>query len=156
MPLKAPRIDSELKSLPRAKAAFIEPMLLLRTEMLTESAEWLYELKLDGYRALAIKTGAKVQLRSRNDNDFSLRYPAIVKALASLPDETVIDGEVVVLDKSGRPSFNILQKLRLLKSAGPVLYYVFDVLVLAGRDLRGLAAECPARDAGAAHPIQAG
>jgi hypothetical protein len=54
-------------------------------------------LKLDGYRALAIKTTAEVQLRSRNDNDFSLRYPAIVKALAPLPDETVIDGEVVAL-----------------------------------------------------------
>jgi bifunctional non-homologous end joining protein LigD len=53
---------------------------------------------LDGYRALAIKSGDKVQLRSRNDNDFSQRYAAIVKALAPMPDETVIDGEVVALD----------------------------------------------------------
>jgi ATP-dependent DNA ligase len=56
------------------------------------------ELKLDGYRALAINSAGRVQLRSRNDNDFSMRYPAIVKALASLPSETVIDGEVVALD----------------------------------------------------------
>ena len=54
MPLKARRIDSELESLPKAKATFIEPMLLLRTAALHEAAEWLYELKLDGYRALAM------------------------------------------------------------------------------------------------------
>ncbi len=73
-------------------------MLLLRSGALPEAAEWLYELKLDGYRVLAIKTASCVKLRSRNDNDFTLRYPAIVKALAALPDETVIDGEVVALD----------------------------------------------------------
>src|SRR5207247_3126504 len=79
---------------------------------------------------------ASVQLRSQNDNDFSVRYPAIVKALASLPDETVIDGEVVALDESGRPSFNILQNYG--SSKAPILYYVFDVLVLAGRDVMGM------------------
>jgi bifunctional non-homologous end joining protein LigD len=89
----------------KAKAKFIEPMLLLRTEKLPEGPDWLCELKLDGYRSLAIKNGGGVQLRSRNDNDFNRRYPAIVKALASMPDETVIDGEVVALDEEGRPSF---------------------------------------------------
>jgi ATP-dependent DNA ligase len=53
---------------------------------------------LDGYRSLAIKCGGKVQLWSRNDNDFNRLYPGIVKALASLPDETVVDGEVMALD----------------------------------------------------------
>ena len=67
MPPNATHVDSELKSMPTAKAAFIEPMLLLRTEALPEGAEWIYELKLDGYRALAVKTQAQVQLRSRND-----------------------------------------------------------------------------------------
>ena len=77
----------------KAKAKFIEPMLLLlRTEKLPEGPDWICELKLDGYRSLAIKNGGKVQLRSRNDKDFNRHYPGVVKALASMPDETVIDG----------------------------------------------------------------
>ena len=81
-----------------AKARFIEPMLLQRVPSLPEGPEWSYEVKLDGYRALAIKTNGKVLLRSRNNKDFNARYPGIVSALGALPDETVIDGEVVALD----------------------------------------------------------
>ena len=58
----------------RAKARFIDPMLLLKTEKLPESQDVIYELKLDGYRAIAFKSGGKVCLRSRNDNDFASRY----------------------------------------------------------------------------------
>src|SRR5690349_6127015 len=112
----------------KLKASFVEPMLLLRTEVLPEGPNWLMELKLDGYRALAIKTAGTVQLRSRNNNDFSRRYPQIVKALSSLPDETVIDGEVVALDESGRPSFNTLQNYG--SSQAPVFFYAFDILML--------------------------
>lgn len=120
---------TELKVKPR----FVEPMLLLRTERLPEGGDWLYEIKLDGYRALAIKSGGKLHLRSRNDNDFNARYPQIAKALAVLPDETVIDGEIVALDELGKPSFNTLQNYG---SAGaPLHFYAFDVLVFAGRDL---------------------
>src|ERR1700678_4336487 len=116
-----------------ARAGFIEPMLLQRTEKLPEGPQWLIELKLDGYRALAIKSGGKVQLRSRNDNDFNSRYSGIVKALAAMPDETVIDGEVVALDQDGRPSFNTLQNHG---SAGvPLHFFIFDLLMLDGRDV---------------------
>jgi ATP-dependent DNA ligase len=80
----------------------VEPMLLLRTERLPEGSKRAYELKLGDYMALAIKTGGKVHLRSRNDNDFNLRYPAVVQALRALPDETVIGGEVVALDETRR------------------------------------------------------
>jgi bifunctional non-homologous end joining protein LigD len=73
--------------LPKTKARFVEPMLLLRTEKLPQGTDWIYEIKLDGYRAIAFKVAAKVQLRSRNDNDFSVRCAVITKALASLPDE---------------------------------------------------------------------
>src|SRR5882762_2170255 len=94
--------------------------------------EWLYEIKLDGYRALGIKSGGKVQLRSRNDNDFSSRYSGIARALMAMPDETVIDGEVVALDEEGRPSFNLLQTYGSARTQ--LVYYVFDLLILAGRD----------------------
>jgi DNA ligase D-like protein (predicted ligase) len=119
----------------KTKAQFIEPMLLVRTKELAQGSEWLYEVKLDGYRALAIKTGGKVKLRSRNDKDFTVRYPAIAKALEKLPNETVIDGEVVALDESGRASFNVLQNYD--SSQATILYYAFDVLILAGRNVMG-------------------
>ncbi|MCW5983560.1 MAG: non-homologous end-joining DNA ligase [Bryobacteraceae bacterium] len=110
-------------------------MLVLRTSSLPEGANWSYQLKLDGYRALAIMTNGEVMLRSRNDKDFNARYPAIVSALAGLPDETVVDGEVVAIDESGRPSFNALQNYGSAKAI--LVYFVFDVLILAGRDVMG-------------------
>lgn len=116
------------------RAQFIEPMLLLATSELPEGDAWGYELKLDGYRAIAIKTNGRVQLRSRNNKDFSRRYPILAAALSKVPDETVIDGEIVALDESGRPSFNALQNYGT--SNVPIFYYVFDVLVLSGHDLR--------------------
>jgi ATP-dependent DNA ligase len=117
----------------KARVAFIEPMLLLRTKKLPEGPEWFIELKLDGYRALAIKSRGRVHLRSRNNHDFNSRYPGIVKALASMPDETVIDGEVVALDEDGRPSFNTLQNYG---SAGvPLHFFIFDLLMLRGREV---------------------
>lgn len=132
----------------RVKASFIDPMLLLRTERLPEGAQWLYELKYDGYRALAIKAGGKVQLRSRNDNDFTARYGGIAKALTPLPDETVIDGEVVALDASGKPSFNTLQNYG--SGVAPLHFYVFDVLILSRARRDGRAAFQTARAAGSA------
>jgi len=110
-------------------------MLLLRKERLPEGPEWVYEIKLDGYRALAIKSDGKLQLRSRNGNEFNSRYPAIATALQALPDETALDGEVVALDGEGRPSFNLLQNYA--SSGTKLIYYVFDVLILAGCDVMG-------------------
>jgi len=107
-------------------------MLLLRADRLPEGPAWIYELKLDGYRALAIKSGGRVLLRSRNDNDFNGSYPGLVKALQPMPDETVIDGEVVALDAEGRPSFNSLQN-----RASAVYFFIFDLLVLKGKNVMG-------------------
>lgn len=109
-------------------------MLLLAAKALPEGPAWAYELKLDGYRALGIKTAGTVRLRSRNDKDFDRKYPGVAKALAALPEETVVDGEVVVLDATGRPSFSALQN----GAAGAaIFYYVFDVMILGGRNVMG-------------------
>ena len=81
-----------------AAARFIEPMLLLRTESLPADGGWLYELKLDGYRAIAFKRNNAGSLRSRNDHDFNARYPAVVQALGKLPQNTVVDGEIVAFE----------------------------------------------------------
>jgi DNA ligase D-like protein (predicted ligase) len=118
----------------KTTAKFTEPMLLLRSPSLPDGDGWLREIKYDGYRAIAFKTSGKLQLRSRNDNDMVARYPVIAKALAKLPDDTVVDGELAALDAAGRPSFNLLQNYG--NSTGPLVYFVFDVLVLSGRDLK--------------------
>jgi bifunctional non-homologous end joining protein LigD len=116
------------------QAGFIDPMLLLRTDHLPDDAgRWDYQLKFDGYRAIAYKRQGEVHLRSRNDSDFNARYPGVVRGLAALPDQTVIDGELVAFDSQGRPSFNALQNHA---ASTPVCYYVFDVMILAGRDLK--------------------
>src|SRR5450432_2073995 len=119
----------------KVKANFVDPMLLLSTDKLPTGERWAYEIKLDGYRAVGFKTEGKVHLRSRNDNDFNARYPSIAKALVSLPNETVVDGEVVALDAEGKPSFNTLQNLG--SSGAPLFYFIFDLLVLSGRDVMG-------------------
>src|SRR5262249_13820488 len=100
---------------------------------LPQGADWLYELKLDGFRAIAIKSGGKVQLRSRNNNDFTTRYREISTAPPAMPGETRIDGEVVALDDSRRPSFHLLQNHGSANAT--LVYYVFDVMVLAGQDV---------------------
>ena len=81
---RTPRTTGETRVMaPRTRVGFIEPMLLLRTDRLPDDpARWSYQLKLDGYRAIAFKTGGKVHLRSRNDNDFNVRYPKVVRGLA--------------------------------------------------------------------------
>lgn len=117
----------------KGKATFVSPMLLLSTTALPEGEDWQYEIKVDGYRAIAFKADGKVQLRSRNDNDFSARYPSIASALSGLPNETVLDGEVVAMDEEGRPSFNLLQNHG--SSGAPLVFYVFDVLMISGRDV---------------------
>jgi DNA ligase D-like protein (predicted ligase) len=119
---------------PKIRTRFIEPMLLLRSDRLPDDPEsWLYQLKLDGFRAIAFKTGNKIYLRSRNDKDFAGRYPSITEALSALPNETMIDGEIVAFDEDGKPSFNALQNYG--STSRPLAFFVFDLLVLAGKDV---------------------
>lgn len=134
-----PRMPSLHLSLPSRSAAFIEPMECLAIAKLPEGAEWVYEIKLDGYRATAVKTAANVTLFSRRGNSFNRQYPYLVESLAGLPDDTVVDGEVVALDEQGRPNFHLLQQFR--RKASRIHYFIFDLLVFSGRDLTSLPLE---------------
>lgn len=129
-------LTDRLGSLPARGAQFIEPMECLAVTKLPEGSQWTYEIKLDGYRAVAVKSGGKVNLYSRRKKSFNAQYPYLVNALALLPDDTVVDGEVVAQDDSGRPNFHLLQKSR--RQAARIHYFAFDILVCEGRDLRGL------------------
>src|ERR1700751_3492062 len=113
--------------------SFIEPMKALAVEQLPEG-DWLYEIKHDGYRALAFKDGKDVRLISRNKKAFD--YPLLVDVLRLLPAEhAILDGEIAALDEQGRSSFQLLQ---MFKSSGdvPLVYYAFDLLFLGGKDFR--------------------
>jgi bifunctional non-homologous end joining protein LigD len=96
----------------------------------------MYEIKLDGYRALGIRSRGDVRLLSRRNKSFDRQYPLIVEALAELPDDAVVDGEVVALDEAGRPNFNLLQNFR--SAASRMHYFIFDLLIFEGRDLTRL------------------
>ena len=120
---------------PRRKAEFIEPMECTSVPKLLDGPQWVYEIKLDGYRAVAVKSG-RVTLFSRRHKSFNHQYPYLVEALAELPEGTVVDGEIVALDESGRPNFNLLQSFR--KEAIHMHYFIFDLLVCNDRDLTKL------------------
>ncbi len=128
------RIDtSELEYFPKRKAEFIEPTECALVPKLPEGSDWTYEVKLDGYRSIGVKTSTEAILYSRNGKNFNKRYPFIAEALAELPADTVIDGEVVALDDSGRPDFHALQHFQA--SVSRIQYFVFDLIIWNGRDL---------------------
>jgi bifunctional non-homologous end joining protein LigD len=113
--------------------SFIEPMQALAVEKLPEG-DWLYEVKLDGYRALAFKDGKEVRLISRNNKPFN--YPQLTDSLKLLPaDRVILDGEIAALDEKGRSSFQLLQVFKSSEQRVPLVYYAFDLLCLEGKDL---------------------
>jgi bifunctional non-homologous end joining protein LigD len=117
------------------RARFVPPMAAELVDRLPEGDDWMYELKLDGYRALVIKTGDRVELRSRNDKDLTSAYPEIRAAARRVrADSAVIDGEVVAVDASGHPSFQALQH-RSAHHDHAIVFYAFDLLHLNGEDL---------------------
>ncbi|MBV8051727.1 MAG: non-homologous end-joining DNA ligase [Acidobacteriaceae bacterium] len=129
----------------------IHPMLAISTDKPFDNPEWLFEIKWDGYRAIAFIVDGKARLCSRNQNDLTAQFselrdlPQFIKA-----GTAVLDGEVVVLDEQGRSSFSLMQQRTGFRSHGrrvagqsglPLAYYVFDVIYLDSYDLRRVSLE---------------
>ncbi|MBA3544414.1 MAG: ATP-dependent DNA ligase, partial [Chthoniobacterales bacterium] len=126
-------------TLPSGKPRFIDPMKPKLVETPPSGDGWIFELKFDGIRALAFKSGEKVKLISRNENDLTKKFEEVAGAIAALPcEQCVIDGEVVALDEAGRSSFQLLQAREMEGGEAPLYYYVFDLLQLEGKNLGAL------------------
>ncbi len=124
------------KKLGPAKPRWVEPMRATLVAKPPPGDRWLYELKWDGYRALAIKDASKVELISRSKKPMTADFPEIAEPIAALPAEmAVLDGEICALDKRGRPGFQLLQQRAIGEARPPLFFYAFDLLHLDGHDL---------------------
>jgi bifunctional non-homologous end joining protein LigD len=135
----------------RPMPSTIHPMLATPVNEPFDGPEWLFEIKWDGYRAIAFIEDGKLRLVSRNQNELTERFPEL-KELPKFVDAktAILDGEVVALDDEGKASFSLMQQRTGFRPGGrrgtaksdvPVLYYAFDLLYLDGYDLRKLPLE---------------
>lgn len=113
----------------------VKPMLASLASEPFDNDKWLFEIKWDGYRVIAIIKDSHVQLLSRNGLILNEKFPEIVEALQSLNDEAILDGEIVALDNTGKPHFQYLQDYPRNKR-GDLIFYVFDLLELNGKNLK--------------------
>ncbi len=124
----------------------IRPMLATLIDRPFDDGDWLYEIKWDGYRAIAYLDGKSVRLVSRNQNDLTAAYPELHTIPHQINARTaILDGEIVALDELGRSSFSLMQqrtgvgeggrRIRRTRDDIPVVYYVFDVLYCDGYDV---------------------
>lgn len=115
----------------------ISPMLSTLISQPFDREGWIFEIKWDGYRTLALLNNAAVQLLSRHNLSFNKKFPPIVESLQHLQHDVIFDGEIVAIDKEGRAHFQLLQNFQKT-GHGNLVYYVFDVLYLDGKDVRTL------------------
>jgi bifunctional non-homologous end joining protein LigD len=151
VPSLSPVVKGLIGAIEKPMPTKIHPMLATSVDEPFDNPAWLFEIKWDGYRAVAFIEDGSVRLVSRNQNDLTAQFPEI----RDLPKfikakRAILDGEIVALDEQGRPSFSLMQqrtgfqpgKRRLPGREGvPVLYYAFDLLYLDGYDLRGVGLE---------------
>ncbi len=130
------KVFEKIKAPKKKLPSFVKPMLATLVEEPFDSNEWLFEIKWDGYRALA-RIDKNVQLYSRNEKSFNEQFSSVVQDLAKLKVQAFLDGEIVVLDKAGKSHFQLMQNYQRTKK-GILYYYVFDLLFLDGKDLREL------------------
>jgi bifunctional non-homologous end joining protein LigD len=115
---------------------FVEPMKAQLVDSVP-SGDWLYEIKFDGYRALALRGGSETRILSRNQKDLAKKFTNIRDSIAALDvRDAIIDGEIVALDDRGRPSFQLLQGFDMGLVRPPIVFYAFDLLRVNGQDLR--------------------
>jgi len=152
---KKKRLESPIADLQgaikRPMPTEIHPMLATATDTAFDNPEWLFEIKWDGYRAIAFITKGKARLCSRNQNDLTAQFSELHDLPQFIKAETaVLDGEIVVLDEQGRSSFSLMQQRTGFRSHGrrvpgqsglPLAYYVFDLIYLDGYDLRRVSLE---------------
>lgn len=113
----------------------ISPMLATLTDSSFDSKDWVYEIKYDGYRTLAIIEDGEVNLLSRNNLSFNKLFEPLLKELKKIDHTVILDGEVVVEDEGGHSNFQLLQNYQTT-GKGTLKYYVFDILNLDGQDTR--------------------
>ncbi len=116
---------------------FRRPQLATLVDVVPSGNDWLHEYKYDGYRLLVATAGGAATAWTRNGNDWSDKFRAVVRAAAKLPPGCLIDGEAVALDKKGKPSFQLLQST-LKGGDADIVFYAFDLLVDRGEDITGL------------------
>jgi bifunctional non-homologous end joining protein LigD len=117
---------------------YYKPMLATPVAKAFDDKDWVFEIKWDGYRAIAECAGKELKFYSRNGLSFLNRYPTIASTLKKLKHKMVIDGEIVVLNDEGKPSFQLLQQYDEHPEY-PIVYYVFDALFINNKDIRDLA-----------------
>jgi bifunctional non-homologous end joining protein LigD len=130
--------DAYLLAAPKTKfPAGIRPMLATLVDKPVDAEGWSYEIKWDGYRALAFINKGEVELRSRNDKSFNDKFYSLYNAILKWDIQAVIDGEIVVLGDNGVSDFGALQNWRS-EADGALIFYAFDILWLNGKDLTKL------------------
>ncbi|HXF94658.1 MAG TPA: DNA ligase D [Gemmatimonadales bacterium] len=147
------RAELERRGAParRVRAEDAEPMLAETADAPFSRKGWVFEVKLDGYRMRVIKEGGKARLLTRNGNDATAAFPELVRPVEALPyDDFILDGELVVLDDQGRPSFQRLQNrarvsgpaaIKRAAAETPATLYLFDLIAAEGHDTRPLPLE---------------
>ncbi|MGZ3848555.1 MAG: DNA ligase D [Flavisolibacter sp.] len=123
-----------LHSAPSPMPSDLRPMLATLVDEAFDDEAWQFELKLDGYRALAYLQNGKADIRSRNNHSFNKKFAPLHQALGEWMINAVVDGEIVVLNEDGRPDFSSIQQWDK-KKEGQLVYYVFDLLWLDGWDI---------------------
>src|SRR5580693_7932673 len=111
-------------------------------DSMASGGDWIFEIKFDGYRALALRGGSETRILSRNQKDLGGKFPEVKDSVAALDvQDAIIDGEIVALDEKGRSSFELLQGIDMGQEKPPIVYYAFDLLWLNGKNLQTLPIE---------------